>query len=304
MTTLLVIDDSPIDRRLAGKLLASRDDWTILYAADGEEGLQKVRHFHPQLVLTDMQMPDKTGLDVVTEVRREFPHIPVILMTAQGSEELAVKALQQGAASYVPKRLLAQELIGVATRVLASSDEDRSRSALLNRLTEQTEQFVLPNDLTLIMSLSHHLQRSLADIWECDTTERVRVGTALEEALLNAYYHGNLEVSSTLKEQDHNAFHEMAEMRLKESPWRDRVIRVSSRIQPTTAQFVIHDDGPGFNPASLPDPTDPAYLERPCGRGVLLMRAFMDEVVYNKKGNEVTLSKHRFRKEESFPAQP
>ncbi|QDV31169.1 putative transcriptional regulatory protein TcrX [Planctopirus ephydatiae] len=297
MTTLLVIDDSPIDRRLAGKLLAGRSDWTVLYAADGEEGLQKVRHFHPQLVLTDMQMPDKTGLDVVTEVRKEFPQIPVILMTAQGSEELAVKALQQGAASYVPKRLLAQELTGVVTRVLAATDEDRSRVALFSRLTEQIEQFVLPNDLPLIMSLSHHLQRSLANIWECDITERVRIGTALEEALLNAYYHGNLEVSSTLKEQDHNAFHEMSEMRRKESPWRDRVIHISSRIQPTMAQFVIHDEGPGFNPAGLPDPTDPEYLERPSGRGVLLMRAFMDEVTYSKKGNEVTLTKHRYPRE-------
>jgi len=55
----------------------------------------------------------------------------------------------------------------------------------------------------------------------------------------------------------------------------------------------VRDEGPGFDPASLPDPTDPANLDRPCGRGMLLMRTFMDNVIYNDRGNEVTLFKER-----------
>ena len=57
------------------------------------------------------------------------------------------------------------------------------------------------------------------------------------------------------------------------------------------AVFVVQDEGPGFDPSSLPDPTEPANLERVSGRGVLLMRTFMDEVSYNQVGNEVTLVK-------------
>jgi anti-sigma regulatory factor (Ser/Thr protein kinase) len=56
-------------------------------------------------------------------------------------------------------------------------------------------------------------------------------------------------------------------------------------------EYVIRDEGPGFDPTKLPDPTDPVNLERPCGRGLLLMRTFMDAVKYNKTGNQVTMSK-------------
>jgi len=57
--------------------------------------------------------------------------------------------------------------------------------------------------------------------------------------------------------------------------------------------IVVRDDGPGFDPAEVPDPTVPEMLERASGRGMLLMRTFMDEVRYNKAGNEVTMIKRR-----------
>ena len=57
------------------------------------------------------------------------------------------------------------------------------------------------------------------------------------------------------------------------------------------AVYRIRDEGPGFDPARLPDPTDPARLERTTGRGLLLIRAFMDEVAFNGTGNQITLLK-------------
>ena len=53
------------------------------------------------------------------------------------------------------------------------------------------------------------------------------------------------------------------------------------------------DEGPGFDPATVPDPTDPANLEKASGRGLLLIRAYMDEVIHNRTGNQVTLVKRR-----------
>ena len=72
-------------------------------------------------------------------------------------------------------------------------------------------------------------------------------------------------------------------------PYTDRRVHVTARETPGEAVYVIRDDGPGFDTSSLPDPTDPANLERRSGRGLLLMRAFMSEVRYNDRGNEVTL---------------
>jgi len=67
------------------------------------------------------------------------------------------------------------------------------------------------------------------------------------------------------------------------------VTNVHARLSRSEAVYVIRDEGPGFDP----DPTDPAHLEMPSGRGLLLIRAFMDEVIHNPTGNQVTLIKRR-----------
>ena len=65
------------------------------------------------------------------------------------------------------------------------------------------------------------------------------------------------------------------------------------RLSPHQVHVEITDEGPGFAPDSLPDPTDDAFLERPGGRGVLLMRAFMSRVSFNPSGNHVILERDR-----------
>src|SRR5262249_19808846 len=72
-------------------------------------------------------------------------------------------------------------------------------------------------------------------------------------------------------------------------PYRSRRVHVTARESPAEAVYVIRDEGPGFDPSKLPDPTDPANLERVTGRGLLLIRTFMDEVHHNPKGNEITM---------------
>ena len=80
----------------------------VLYAENGREALTRLQEQAPDLVLTDLHMPEMDGLELVVEVRKSCPLVPIILMTAFGSEEIAIQALQKGAASYVPKRNLAQ----------------------------------------------------------------------------------------------------------------------------------------------------------------------------------------------------
>ncbi len=153
--------------------------------------------------------------------------------------------------------------------------------------------FVLENELALLSALVSHLRQIIQQRRVCNEGDTIRVATGLNEALLNAYYHGNLEVDSALKAEDHNSFRDLAEKRRQERPYCDRRIQVTARFTPVEATFTVLDEGPGFNPADLPDPTDPEFLERPSGRGLLLMRSFMDEVTYNDVGNEVTMVERR-----------
>jgi CheY-like chemotaxis protein len=292
MTQILVVDDSATDRRLAGGLLEHRAGWNVLFACDGREALERIAANPPELILTDLQMPELNGLELVEAVQRDYPLIPVILMTAQGSERIAVDALERGAASYVPKRELAQDLVSVVERVLVLSEERQTKRTLMERMRTLRATFVLSNDSVLLTSAVAYLQGLIRDMGLLTESERLRVGVALEEALLNAAYHGNLEVQSTLREQDHSLFYDLARERSRVPPYSIRAVTLDVELSSERIRYVVRDEGPGFDPAKLPDPTDPANLDRPCGRGLLLMRTFMDSVEYNDVGNVVTLTKY------------
>jgi CheY-like chemotaxis protein/anti-sigma regulatory factor (Ser/Thr protein kinase) len=291
--TALVVDDAPVDRRIAGALVEKATGLRVVYAANGLEALTVLRHEPPCLVLTDLQMPKMNGLDLVEEMRADWPAIPVVLMTACGSEEIAIQALRAGAAGYVPKRNLDRDLLHVLGQVLSAAKVERRRAQFLERMTHFDCTFVLDNDTSVMPLLISHLQEQMERMRLCDANGKIRVGVALEEAFLNAVYHGNLEVSSELRLDVSDAFHRLITERRHLAPYRDRRLHVRASLGPEGARFVLRDEGPGFDVTKLPDPTDPENLVKPSGRGLLLIRTFMDEVRHNETGNEITLFKRR-----------
>ncbi|WP_373653570.1 response regulator [Schlesneria sp. DSM 10557] len=293
MPTILVVDDSTTDRLRAGGLLTQVDGVSVEYATDGNDALTKMGEHVPDLVVTDLDMPAINGLELVKVIGEIHPFVPVILMTARGSEEIAVRALKAGAASYVSKRKLNLHLAETATQVLQAAQHNRAQLRLKQRLSRKEVEFSLENDQELISSMVQYLQDQVMEMGVCDESDRVRIGVSLQEALTNACFHGNLELCSSLRETDHRAYYDLALERVKSLPWSARRIHVTGRFTRDEVEFVIRDDGFGFDRSCLLDPTDPENLERPCGRGLLLMHTFMDEVNYNSVGNEVRLIKRR-----------
>jgi serine/threonine-protein kinase RsbW len=90
----------------------------------------------------------------------------------------------------------------------------------------------------------------------------------VEEALVNAIKHGN---------------------GLNPS----KKVRIAYHVRAEHFEIVVADEGPGFDPDEVPDPTAPENLERCCGRGLMLMRHYMSEVAFNRRGNSVRLRKLR-----------
>ncbi|MEO1998341.1 MAG: response regulator [Planctomycetaceae bacterium] len=289
MARILVVDDANADRQLVGHILKRVPEWTVAFAEDGSDALERIAEEAPDVVLTDLQMPRMNGLQLVEAVHERFPLVPVILMTAAGSEEIAVESLRLGAASYVAKKQLVHGLRDVINSVLAASQEDRSHAEIMNCITNSETAIVIATDLFLLQSLLRYLRQMLQSVGQLEKSDRVRIGVALEESLLNAFYHGNLEVSSELRADDDSAYYELANQRRCQLPYSQRKIYVNILHSKERLKVTIRDDGPGFDPATLPDPTDPANLGRPSGRGVMLMRTFLDEVCYNDRGNEVTM---------------
>ena len=93
MTTILVVHDSAVDRKLVGGLLGKDASLKVDFAANGLEALAKMEAEIVDLVVTDLIMPQMDGLSLVSAVGQRFHLVPVILMTSKGSEELAVQAL-------------------------------------------------------------------------------------------------------------------------------------------------------------------------------------------------------------------
>jgi CheY-like chemotaxis protein len=289
--TVLVVDDSPFDRRLVGAVLERDVGGPVHYADSGAEALDLVGRVAPQVILTDLQMPGMNGLELVETLRTRYPRVPVVLMTAYGNEDIALSALHAGAASYVPKRNIGRDLALTLDRVLAAARRENQQRQVLERLDRGELAFVLENDSALVLALVGQVQEYLGRLRLCDEADHTRVGIALGEALHNALYHGNLELDSALREQDEGLFRRLAEERAAAPPYRDRKVRATIRLSRSEAVFVVTDEGPGFNPTAVPDPTDPANLEKTSGRGLLLMRMFMDEVGFSARGNEVTMVK-------------
>lgn len=132
-----------------------------------------------------------------------------------------------------------------------------------------------PNATTLVvpseLQAAKELERTVLD--DLDThgfpeTCAFAIKLALEEAFTNAIRHGN---------QNDPSKH----------------ITLQYRVTPREAEIWVADDGPGFSPATVPDPTLDENLNKPNGRGIMLMRAYMDELDFNETGSQVRLLKRK-----------
>jgi two-component system NtrC family response regulator len=99
---ILLIDDDASLRRVTEYNLSSAG-FTVLGAASGKEGLALFRKHEPDLVITDVQLGDLDGLQILAAVKKESPITPVLVITAFGSIELAVRAMQEGAFTFLAK---------------------------------------------------------------------------------------------------------------------------------------------------------------------------------------------------------
>ncbi len=280
LTTLLVVDDSLFDHQVIGRLLQGVEGLHVVFASGGQEAIQAMERESPQLILTDLIMPDMDGLELVQRVRDQFPSIPIILMTAFGSEEAAMRALRAGAANYIPKRDLARDLVETVRKILCISTIYRHRRQLLRCLNCRESTFILENDPNLVASLIELVQEELDGLGLFDQMGCIRVGVALQEALTNALFHGNLEISSDLRQEDERRFYDEVEVRRGLEPYASRHIQVIIRVDHCAATFMITDEGPGFDTSRFDQPISHKDLVRISGRGLLLIRTFMDEVIF------------------------
>ncbi len=129
------------------------------------------------------------------------------------------------------------------------------------------ETLKIASDLEEARRLEESILRQASEKGYTDS-ELFAIKLALEEGLTNAIRHGN-----------------------RLDP--DKTVEVSYEVTNEHIHIDIADQGPGFVPCDVPDPTADENIEKPCGRGIMLMRVYMDEVEYNERGNRVHLLKRK-----------
>src|SRR5690242_19328830 len=125
---ILVIDDEfQITRVLKRSLGAHRYD--VRTASDGESGLDLFRDFHPDLLITDLSMPEMSGIDVCREIRKTSS-VPIIVLSVRGDERVKVEALDAGADDYVTKPFGMDELLARVRAALRRSPDNTEAADL------------------------------------------------------------------------------------------------------------------------------------------------------------------------------
>ncbi len=128
MRKVLVVEDEAAAARVIA-LNLEREGFLVHTAPNAAEAFRMLPEVHPDVVLTDFRMPGMTGLEFLVECRKEWSRIPVILMTGQGDERLAVRCMNEGAFTYLAKPLDYDELALVCSR---AAEMHRLRCRLLN----------------------------------------------------------------------------------------------------------------------------------------------------------------------------
>jgi DNA-binding NtrC family response regulator len=115
--TILVVDDEPEMRALVRDILEEQGH-RVSVAQGGREAFKLLSEQECGVVLTDLRMKEMQGIELLTEIKRTYPDVNVIIMTAFGSVETAIEAMRQGAYDYLIKPVKTEELIRVTGRAV------------------------------------------------------------------------------------------------------------------------------------------------------------------------------------------
>jgi len=185
--TVVAVEDDPIQQRLLGVVLREAG-WHVLIARTGGEALRMLESERAVAMVLDLVLPDRTGDELLTEVRERHPELPVIVLSAQGSVERAVEIMRQRPYDYLVKPVDPDRLVRVLERA-------RHERALTERVAELEREVLATYRFDEIIGAAPQMQR-LYDQMEQVLRTRVTVfiagesGTGKELVAKALHYHG------------------------------------------------------------------------------------------------------------------
>jgi serine phosphatase RsbU (regulator of sigma subunit)/ActR/RegA family two-component response regulator len=299
--SILIIDDN-VDLLEYLKDFFMIYNYEVILAESGNEGIEKFREFSPDIVISDIRLPDKSGNIVVKEINEIDKEVPIIVITGYSDHNLILSAMKNGAVELLKKPFKPKDL-----KYLVSKIETLFRKIKVKLSSSfvqwEKRQLKIFNDIHLISSVTDFIFANVDYLF--GEVNFMKIG--LQEILINAIEHGNLKISYEEKQQlltsgDYqNILREKAS--LPENA--DKCVEIKVFSTPDYLKIIVEDMGDGFDLSEIPDPENPENFLNESGKGIMMTLNAYDEVIYNEKGNRVTLIKYadNRRKEMVVPHQ-
>lgn len=292
--TVVIIDDDEMTRYTLKKRLL-KFGYNIITLEKAEDLLYLIKNEEEEIdfVITDIKLRKMDGIELLRHISNMENPKPVLLI-GQGNIDDAVKALRYGAVDFLKKPCDTNEIASVIRGELKRRTEEQLSVDFGQYCIFDKREFILPSDVDIANIISYELSKNLTGIGICNVQTTENVSLALREAISNAMFHGNLEVSSKIREVDGiKAYNELIEERKQDEKFKNRKVKVTYELTPDYVEYIIEDEGPGFDYKTLPDPRDPENFFNKSGRGVLIIRLHMDEAEWLGRGNILRMRKNR-----------
>lgn len=292
---LIVEDQSEVrDTIRLGLRILRNYKFEFLEAGNGIEGLRVLKEgFKPNVIIVDLMMPEMNGFDFIKNVKqtKKYQNVPILVLSARSSGEDISQALQLGAIDFLVKPFEYSALTrmerGIELGLLL--DKADNISSLEEKIKDQQDQWDLVSDLEVSRVFKLKYSEKILPLCTLLSSyfpeaKRNILCMGINEIILNAIIHGNLEVDSVIKAQDNGG--KLFESKIKErqqlEPYKDRVVIITLVRTDQTVSITIFDEGPGFDPSSVQDPAQsPDCLFLPYGRGIVMTQFAFDEVKYD-----------------------
>ena len=269
---------------------------SVICAKDGEEALKIFRKEEIEGIFCALTLPKLGGLELLKEVKSSNSRRPFVMLCPHSDTKNALNALQLGACDYLIKKIKPLELQRTLDRVVSLHEGFHFSAYALDHLLQETRTLEIGNDFEGVNRIIAFMTQDLPSYGILIQEQLFRMNMLLKEAIENAIFHGNLELSSEMRRKNPQLFYKTAEQKRDIDPYKNRRLTLQYDISRNSAKYVVRDEGKGFAHADLLDPADPDNLLRIEGRGLIMIMNFMDEVFWNDRGNEITMVRYRKRK--------
>ncbi len=288
---VLIVEDDKSSRLYLENLL-ELNNYDYRSASNGIEGLNLFEEYCPDVVITDIQMPIMDGLEMLEAIRDRKSNSIVIITTAFGSENYAIQALHLGANNYLKKPVAGIDLIPLLRKYRTILESKYSTVEMPGNIIFRKFRIEFKTNIEMIPKI---VDRLLVESYcNIEDNERINIELGLVELITNAFEHGNLEISfeDKLNALSNNTLDELYYERLNSAEFRNRKVLIDFTMDENSCEWIIQDDGRGFNWKALPNPTEEENILELCGRGIFITSFLFDEIEYSGIGNVVRAKKY------------